>query len=233
MKFKRIEFQSRFADIMEASYPGDFSTALHEFGVNMKKWIFVHNDPDGLTPDTAVDTLGGLSSEHPEIEIQTYAFNEIWDIVEKLDIGKIVSLFGYAPTDESLKTLQLVSIIPVLRFIEGREVPSEVPVDPPDPQKLEYNLFGPEVRDMLKSGRRKERLVENYIDSVLNPEYGESIAVAFRKKYESLKAIRLMRANEIFDDLRIFAGGDHGTIHATSGGIQSCPSGCGRFAKTL
>ena len=128
--------------------------------------------------------------------------------MEKLETEKIVSLFGHAPTDESLRSLQLESIIPVLRFIEGREVPSEVPIDPPDPQKLECNRFGPEVRDMLKSGRRKERLVENYIDSVRDPEYGESIAVAFRKKYELLKAARL-RANEIFDELRIFAGGDH------------------------
>ena len=125
-----------------------------------------------------------------------------------METNKIISLFGHAPTDESMRTLQLESIIPVLRFIDGREVPSEVPVDPPDPQKLEYNLFGPEVKDMLKSGRGKERLVEDYIDSVRNPEYGESIAVAFRKKYELLKAARL-RANEIFDELRIFAGGDH------------------------
>ena len=252
LKLKRMEFQSRFADIMETAYPGDFQRirhsqgdrgcdgyrisdktvfqvyapreirpgemnkkmeddfhqALDEFGENMKRWVFVHNDPDGLTPETAVDMIGGLSSKHPEIEIQSCSFNEIWSIVERLEISKIEFLLGCAPTDESLRKLQLKSIVPVLRFIERRAVPSDVPVDPPDPKKLEFNLFRPEVRDMLRFGRRKERLVEDYVDSVRDPEYGESIAVAFRRKYEELKETSL-RIDEIFDELRKFAGGDH------------------------
>ncbi len=252
LKLKRIEFQSRFADIMEIAFPGDFqrirhsqgdrgcdgyrisdktvfqvyaprqirpgelnekisadfSTALREFGENMKKWVFVHNDPDGLTPETAVDALGGLSSDHPEIDIQTYAFNEIWQIIENLKPARITELLGTAPTFESVRTLRMESIIPVLRFVENREIPADVPVDPPDPEKLEFNNFGPELRNMLQSGRRKEKLVQDYIDTVRDPEYGEGIAVAFRRKYESLKTTCL-KADEIFDELRKFVGGDH------------------------
>ncbi len=104
--------------------------------------------------------------------------------------------------------MEIESIIPVLRFIESRNIPPDVPVESPDPEKLEYNRFGYEVRDLLQSGRRKERLVEDYIDTVRDPEYGERIAEAFRRRYGSLKTTCL-KPDEIFDELRKFAGGDH------------------------
>ncbi len=252
LKLKRIQFQSRFADLMEIAFPGDFqrirhsqgdrgcdgyrisdktvfqvyapreirpgelnrkisddfALALESFGENMKRWVFVHNDPDGLTPETAVDILGGLSSRNPAIEIQTYSFNEVWHIIENLSAEDIGGMFGPAPTMESVRTLGIESIIPVLRFIESRNIPPDVPVEPPDPEKLEYNRFGYEVRDLLQFGRRKERLVETYIDNVRDPEYGEGIAEAFRRRYGSLKT-SCLKPDEIFDELRKFAGGDH------------------------
>lgn len=251
LKFKRTEFQSWFANIMEKAYPGDyqrirqsqgdrgcdgyristqtifqvyapreirpgelnrkimgdFEQAKNEFVGKMKEWIFVHNDPDGLTPGTAVDTLGHLSTANPGIKISTQSFNEIWDIIEGLGRNDILDLLGSAPTMADLNSLQIKSIIPVLKFIERREVPSDVPVDAPDPQKLEFNNFRIEVQDLLKSGRRKEKLVQDYLENVRDPSYGESLAEAFRGKYDSLKSSSL-QANEIFDELRKFTGGD-------------------------
>lgn len=186
---------------------GDFEQAKNEFVGKMKEWIFVHNDPDGLTPETAVDTLGHLSTSNPGIKISTHSFNEIWDIIEGLGENDILDLLGSAPTMADLNCLQINSIVPVLKFIERREVPSDVPVDAPDPQKLEFNNFRIEVQDLLKSGRRKEKLVQDYLENVRDPSYGESLAESFRGKYNSLKSGNL-HANEIFDELRKFTGGD-------------------------
>lgn len=186
----------------------DFNQALEEFGEKMAAWTFVHNDPDGLTPDTAVDTFGGLKDEHPDIILATHTFNEIWDIIKNLDTEKIEDLFGSAPTISHLHYLQLNEIIPVLRFIEKHEVPVEVTVDPPDPEKLEFNAFSEEVQDLISSGRRKATLVQQYFEKVRDPMYGESLAEAFREKYGSLKGSDLS-ADEIFDELRKFTGGDY------------------------
>jgi len=193
---------------LEGKIKRDFTTALNELKENMKIWTFVHNDPDGLASTTAVGALGQISTDQPNIEIKTMCFGEIWAIIKKLDENHIAELLGPAPDLASVNNIQMKEIIDVLSYIEKREVPADVMIDIPNPQKLEYNNLNIETKDLLKSGRRKEKLVQNYIDKVRNPDYGERLAQSFRDKYKSLRDSDLT-ANEIFDELRRFAGGDH------------------------
>ncbi|OQY42885.1 MAG: hypothetical protein B6240_13520 [Desulfobacteraceae bacterium 4572_87] len=194
--------------VLNRKIKDDFNQALHEFGGKMAAWTFVHNDPDGLTPDTTVDTFGGLNAKYPGIIVATHTFNEIWSIIKNLDVEKIEDLFGFAPTFSHLHRLQLTEIVPVLRFIEKHEVPLEITVIPPDPEKLEFNAFSEAVQDLISGGRRKSTLVQQYFEKVRDPMYGESLAEAFREKYGSLTSSNLF-ADEIFDELRKFTGGDY------------------------
>ena len=112
----------------------------------MQQWVFVHNDPDGLASETLVNTLGQLATDHP---------------------------FGSAPTSTQVNQLQMKETIPVIRYIEGRDVSSSVSMNPPNPRKVEYNALNDNVREMLKNGRRKEKLVRQYIEKVRNPTFLE------------------------------------------------------------
>lgn len=190
----------------------DFEQARQEFSGKMSEWIFVHNDPDGLPSEIGVDLLEELKTSNPDVKIITYSLEQIWGIVENLNLNDLVILFGSAPTNAALNDLQIKDIIPVIKFIEGREVPVDVLIDAPDPEKLEFNTFSPAVQELLKSGRRKEILVRYYFNSVRDPNYGESLAESFREKYNLLKNSNL-NSNEIFDELRKFAGGErfHGS----------------------
>lgn len=186
----------------------DFNKAIVEFEGKISSWVFVHNDPDGLASETVIDTLGDLNKNNPTISIITNSFNEIWDVVKSLDRTNMLDLFGEAPTLLDMRNLQLEAIVPVLKYIEGREVPSDPPIDPPSEEKLKFNNLSNDIQEMLKLGRRKEILVENYFANVLDPLYGERIAQAFREKYCNLKATDLTE-DEIFDELRRFTGGDY------------------------
>ena len=195
---------------LERKIKSDFETALNKLKENMKGWTFVHNDPDGLASTTAVGTLGQISTDHPKIKIKTMSFKEIWAVVETLDENQMVELLGLGPAPDlaSMQKLQMKEIISVLSYIEKREVPINVPIDIPNPEKLEYNQFTTEVKELLKSGRRKEKLVQDYVDKVRDPGYGERLAQSFREKYKSLKNTDYT-PDEIFDELRKFTGGDY------------------------
>lgn len=195
---------------LERKIKSDFERALNELKEKMKGWFFVHNDPDGLASTTAVGILGQISTDHPEIKIKTMCFEEIWAVVETLDGNQMVELLGLGPAPdlESMQKIQMKEIIGVLNYIEKREVPANVPVDIPNPEKLEYNQLNTEVKELLKSGRRKEKLVQNYVDRVRAPDYGERLAQSFREKYRTLKDSDFT-PNEIFDELRKFTGGDY------------------------
>jgi hypothetical protein len=186
---------------------GDFKHAqetLSENNLVMKEWVFVHNDPDGLTYDV-VSELAKLRQDNPGIEVRTWGLIVIWNEIKQLAEDELVELFGAAPTLDMLENLCYKDIIPVIEHLASVKAPPLPPTDPPSPRKLEFNELSQLRAGFIVSGRINQGLVESYLDDMPDDDKPEEIAQAFRDKYVSLRDAGL-DADQIFDELWLFAG---------------------------
>ncbi|MBF0383464.1 MAG: hypothetical protein HQL69_20785 [Magnetococcales bacterium] len=183
----------------------DFKGALSHWGASMKQWIFVHNDSRGL-PATVVQCLDQLRNTHKNIVIETWSEPEIRELVMGLSLNQLQDLFGLAPSLPVFNQIGFEELKPVVDAIAQKEPdPASSPLTPPSPEKLEKNDLSPDAAGLLKVGRRKERLVEDFFGKTIHPDLGEKIAEAFRNRYLELKTMELT-SDRIFGYLQDFAG---------------------------
>lgn len=193
---------------MAAKIRDDFALAKETLDVNkieMKTWVFVHNDPDDL-PYEAVTELAKLKKDNPGIAILRWEFTAIWAEIKQLAEDELVELFGAAPTLELLEGLCYQDIIPVIDHLSTVRVPPIPPTDPPSPRKLEFNELTEDRADYIQRGRSKQGLVESYLEAMPDEDKPEEIAEAFRQRY-AMHRDASFDANQIFDELWLFAGG--------------------------
>lgn len=183
----------------------DFNGACAHWSGNMQEWVFVHNDARGLPPN-AVQHLDGLRRAHPSVQIATWSEPELLDLTKKLDLSAMQALFGPAASIAIVDRLVMSDLQPIIEALQRQEPnPSDPPLTPPSPEKLEKNTLSEEAGLLLRIGRRKSALVETFFRKSPRPELGESIAEAFRLRYAELKAFGLP-ADTIFKNLQDYAG---------------------------
>ena len=176
---------------------------------NMKEWVLVHNDPQGLTAPS-IKLLGQLREKYPAITIEVWAKTQLEKLMNNLDLSALNSIFGYAPNKMGMETLVMEDLKPVIDTLQRTEPsPGEEPLTPPSVEKLEKNALSADVAGLLKLGRRKEALVETYFRKNPRPDLGERIAEEFRRRYAQLKEDG-KSPDGIFAHLQKYAGGGEG-----------------------
>lgn len=191
-----------------AKIDADFQGAKACWGNRLRRWAFVHNDTRGL-PAEAVRKLADLRTANPAVAIETVAEAEMRDIVMGLALHQLEDLFGVAPSQRSLEQITFDTLRPVLLAIERQHPPTDQQLIAPSPTKLEKNTLSDDAAGLLRHGRRREKLVQDFFDRWPNPEFGEEIAQGFRSRYHALKSVGL-NSDQIFGELQAFAGGMHG-----------------------
>ena len=197
------------ASEINAKIDSDFATAkktMSDREAKLECWVFVHND-EGLTKHTG-PKLVELRQANPTVQIERWTFERIWLELEKLSVGQLTDLFGQSPTVDNVDRLAFPTIREVIEHLSRTEAPTDVDITMPDPDKVEHNKLGDEKADMLRLGRSRQGLVEQYLNGMTDPTTGEDIAEAFRERYTSLKDSG-MDADQIFTSLWRFAGGEH------------------------
>ncbi|PWC36599.1 ABC-three component system protein [Azospirillum sp. TSO35-2] len=207
-------FQSYAPDTMKldallAKIDEDFNGAVVHWGGRMRRWELVHNDIRGL-PAEATQKLEDLRIAHPGIEIAECSYSRLRDVAMGLELHQLEDLFGIAPSQRALERLDFAALRPVLLAIGRREPEAVPPLTAPSPEKLQNNDLSEDAAGFLRQGRRREKLVQDFFDAWPDPGFGEEIGEAFRKRYQSLKAVGLS-PDEIFGELQSFAGGMNGT----------------------
>jgi len=167
----------------------DFAGAVKHWP-RMQSWHFVHNDGDGLPPQVT-DLFQTLRAANPSVRLAPWSEPELLALVPLLSRDYAAALFGPAPTAMIFERLGYSDLQPVIDAIALGQPDIGIEPRAPSPTKLEHNHLSVEAADLLRAGRRKERLVESFIDSQLNPQQGERIAQTFRERYAELKALRL------------------------------------------
>ncbi len=187
----------------------DFAAAsdtMNRRSAILKQLIYMHND-EGLTKVTGPELLR-LQQASPAVTFQRWTFERIWVELEKLSVEQLTDLFGPGPTEENVDRLGFPSIREIIDYLSRADVPLNVPISPPDPDKLEHNELAPEQQGLLLVGRQRQGLVESYLNGMYDPSSGEAIAEAFRRQYAILRDSGL-GSEAIFTALWRFAGGEH------------------------
>lgn len=184
---------------------GDFHGARAHWAARMLEWIFVHNDGHGLPPKV-VQHIAVLRTAHSPMGIETWSEPELLRIAMMLDLSALQALFGYAPSIAIVDHLVMADLVPIIDALQRQEPsPSDPPLTPPSPEKLEKNALSEESSLLLKIGRRKAALVEAFFRKSPRPDLGERIAEAFRNRYAELKNLELP-TDTIFKHLQDYAG---------------------------
>lgn len=192
-------------DPMKAKVDADFNGAVSHWGKRMERWMFVHNDDAGLPADV-IQQLIDLGSSNPKVTLGQVSYAELFDIVMSLTQPQLVDLFGPAPTQTTLARLEFVQLQPVITSIQRMEPDDNPPLTAPSSAKLQANDLSDAAAGLLRQGRRKEQLVERFLNQYPDPGFGEEIAQGFRDHYQALRDDRL-EPDKIFAELQQFAGG--------------------------
>ena len=187
----------------------DFEGAVEHWGDRMARWSLVHNADDGL-PAPATQLLADFRKAHPGLDLGQMAYSELFDTVMGLPVPKLEDLFGPVPSQRTLAALDFEALRPVVTSIQRMEPPSDPPLAGPSPTKLAANDLSDDAAGMLRLGRRREPLVEDFIDRYPDPSFGEEVAQGFRDRYRVLRD-EGRPAEAIFIELQDFAGGMSGT----------------------
>lgn len=198
---------TKLADLL-AKIDEDFHGAVAYWSDRMRRWEFVHNDVRGL-PAEAAKKLGDLGTANPTIAITTFAEAEMRNVVMGLTLHQLEDLFGAVPSQRTLERLDFAALRPVLVAIQRQQPPADPPLVAPSPLKLQNNALSDDAAGLLRQGRRREKLVQDFFDAWPDPDFGEAIAEGFRNRYQALKRVGL-GPDAIFGELQTFAGGMDG-----------------------
>ena len=188
-----------------AKLDADFHGARAHWAHNMQEWVFVHNDGRGLPPN-AVQHIDTLRKSHAPLQIATWSEPELLLLAMGLDLSALQALFGPAASIAIVDRLVMSDLVPIIEALQRQEPnPSDPPLTPPSPEKLEKNALSEESGLFLRIGRRKSALVDTFFRKSPRADLGERIAEAFRLRYAELKALDLP-ADTIFKHLQDCAG---------------------------
>lgn len=198
---------TKLAELLE-KIDMDFSGAVKHWGTKMRRWEFVHNDVRGL-PAAAVQKLNELGATHSNVQMAVFGEAEMRNVVMSLALHQLEDLFGTVPSQRTLERLDFEALRPVLIAIERQQPVAEPPLAAPSALKLQNNALSQDAAGLLRQGRRREKLVQDFFNSWPDPNFGEAIAEGFRTRYQALKAVGLA-PDEMFGQLQAFAGGMDG-----------------------
>lgn len=187
----------------------DFTGAVEHWGPHMERWSLVHNDDGGL-PAPAIRLLADFRRDHPTLDLGQMAYAELLGVVMGLTIPQLEDLFGGVPSQRTMAALDFEALRPVITSIQRMEPGNDPPLTAPSPTKITANDLSHDAAGMLRQGRRREPLVEDFFDRYPDPSFAEEIAQGFRDHYAALRRDGLA-AEAIFVALQDFAGGMSGS----------------------
>lgn len=196
-------------DKLLAKMMHDFEGAVEHWGHRMERWSLVHNWAGGL-PAPATHLLADYRKSHPNLDLGETGYAELFDTTMRLTVPKLEDLFGPVPSQRTLAALDFEALRPVVTSIQRMEPSDDPPLLAPSASKLAANDLSDDAGGMLRLGRRREPLVEAFLDRYPDPSFGEEIAEGFRDRYYVLKE-EGRHPEEIFFSLQDFAGGMSGT----------------------
>ena len=181
-----------------------------QYWPNLREWVFVHNNADGLPASTS-DALEELRKQYPLITIcapsppRRYLKDNFHD---KLSLQQLIDLYPAASRNYS--TVSMADIRPLLKKVIAEKTVQTDPAafgDLPDEAKLDFNALSPDAKHDLNRARPHVDIVDRYLSGMSNPQHASVIQAQMRSKYEEARDLGY-NPDEILGKLLTFVGGD-------------------------
>lgn len=186
----------------------DFNGASNHWADEMKEWVFVHNDRDGIP----ADALKLLEKFQRERKTRTghHGFRELADMVIALPTSKLTSIFGPVPTHTAIANVANADILAAIQGLQKFSVEySEADIRAPSTAKLTGNNFSHHIIELLRGGFVGAKRVQQFFDAYPVPDFVDMIATAFKNEYSRLRGT-IANSDEIYEALYRYADGDGG-----------------------
>lgn len=181
------ESQSTFAAKAVAKIQDSFPDVL-VYWPNLKEWVFVHNNSEGITASVS-DALETLRSDYPKITISTASRRFLKDeLHDYLTMSQMLDVYPSARLD--FKEVGMENVRPLLRRIIQEKSTTFDPNDfgdIPSEAKLDYNSLSPDAKFDIKRARPNMGIVDRYIDGMSNPANASVLQTRMRSKYKELR----------------------------------------------
>jgi hypothetical protein len=164
----------------------DFSNALAKWKEQMKEWVFVHNSMRGI-PAPVLHKINELDNNNPDISFSIMAPEALEIMLFELDDAVIEEIYGFMPNRMDVTSMDYTNIKKIVGNI-ARELDSyDQVMGPVSSDKLNINNLSSSVKRLLTIGMVDSGIVNKYFSEHYDPELGDEIANAFKRKYEELK----------------------------------------------
>jgi hypothetical protein len=181
----------------------DLPGAVENWGLLFDQWVFLHNQFKGLSPDIAQHLIS-IDGQY-EKKIYQWSESQVQELAEELTDSDLQAVLGPLPDFRNLASVTMSDISTVVLAV-AQQAPSSESFAPVPSDKLDANGLSGDVKELLRAGTQKSRNVRDLFEKWHDPELGDRVAAAFRKRYDEVKAAS-MAPDEIFQQLWAFAGG--------------------------
>jgi hypothetical protein len=168
----------------------DFDGASSRWQDKMQRWVFVWSSERALPPQV-VGALADLKCVHPKLAIDHMGRAGLWDIVKNLPMADREALLGFVPDLNDAPITTAAEIQVLMKHLGSRGF---VPTDTTDldltaiAEKLQRNRLSVNVTEIVKPAMPVAKLVREYVTSMPDPGFSQSIAEDLVGRYSQFAA---------------------------------------------
>lgn len=176
---------------------------------DLKEWIFVHNNSDGL-PTTASDALEEIRQQFSKIKISAPSPRRFLkhEFHDKMSLQQLIDI--YPSASRNFSTVTMASIRPLLKKVVAERSAQPDPQsfgDIPDEAKLDFNKLSPDAKYDINRARAHVDVVDRYLAGMSKPQYASVIQAEMRANYD--EAFQLgYNPDEIMAKMLEYVGSD-------------------------
>lgn len=203
------ESPKTFADKAKSKIHDSFP-AVTEYWPDLREWVFVHNNAEGL-PTTFSDALEDIRTQFPSIAISApspprrFLKDEFHD---KLSLQQLIDL--YPSATRNFQSVTMENVRPLLkRIIAERSANPDLCEfgEIPDEAKLDFNKLSPDAKHDIKRARAHVDVVDRYLSGMSKPQQSSMIQAQMRAKYDETHGLGY-NPDEIMAKMLKFVGTD-------------------------
>ena len=173
---------------------------------DMKEWIFVHNDMDGLSANVT-KKLEQLRAEYPNLKIPApWTLPALSRLFRRLDSEAACRLLRIPALTEGHVMVGFGDVQAVVLHVVSRYHVPQPDVRPVPANKIEANQLPMSLREDLLDASRRTHLVEEFFRAQPDPELADNLSAAFKERYRWCRAAGY-DVEDIWSDLFHFIGG--------------------------
>jgi hypothetical protein len=180
----------------------DFDGALAKWTGKMKAWTFVYA-AQGKLPPFVVSLIEDLRSAHPDLTIDTWNHERLWQIVRNLSAEARSAILGAVPSVSEVITTTAEEIHVLLGYLARQQhTPSDSGTQLLDLiPKLDFNQLGVSTRGFIELGLPVAHTVADYLSRHPDPGFSSIISQSLAERYRTLRSEHPADSDHIFYSL--------------------------------